>query len=191
MVTKGLDFAGVSLVGVIDADQMIHFPDFRAHERAFQMLSQVSGRAGRKAERGTVLIQTAEPQHPVLQKVIAHDYEAFYAEEIEERKNFSYPPFTRMVAVRVKAKEKLLSKHAIREIYQQCRLHLPEQVQIKQPHEPLVSKIRNQYIQEMMLFVDRNMPQKGWKSRLQKVVAQVKAQKPYQKIRIILDVDPV
>ena len=98
MITKGLDFDNVSLVGIFDADRLIHFPDFRATERAFQMITQVSGRAGRRAGRqGTVLIQTQNPQQPILQKVIQNDYKGLYEEEIQERQAFNYPPFVRLI----------------------------------------------------------------------------------------------
>ena len=97
MVTKGLDFDNVGLVGILSADQLLNFPDFRSFERAFHLMSQVSGRAGRKQKRGKVVIQTFEPNHWIIQKVMQHDYEGFYKQEIIERRNFNYPPFFRII----------------------------------------------------------------------------------------------
>src|SRR5690606_9766248 len=97
MVTKGLDFDNVALVGILNADTMLHFPDFRAFERSYQLMSQVSGRAGRKAKRGKVLIQTYEPFHPIIRQVVDSDYIGMYSYEILQRKNFHYPPFYRII----------------------------------------------------------------------------------------------
>ena len=99
MVTKGLDFQHVSLVGVLNADTMFSMPDFRSHERAFQMLAQVAGRAGRRNIQGRVILQTYDPQTPVIQQVVHHDYEAMYAAQMQERELFNFPPFCRLVYV--------------------------------------------------------------------------------------------
>lgn len=191
MVSKGLDFEKVSLVGVMDADHMIHFPDFRAHERAFQMLTQVSGRSGRKKEQGRVLMQTRDYGQEVLQWVQKHDYEGFYKQEIEERKQYFYPPFARIILIRVKALDKALCQQGADRLYDELRLHLPEDVTLTIPHEPLVNKVRNRYIRELLLFFPREFPQKRLKNRIQKGVDLVKSEKEFGKIRIILDVDPV
>src|SRR4030095_3667529 len=105
MVTKGLDFENVSTVGIINADQLLNFPDFRAHERAYQLMSQVSGRSGRKLKRGLVLIQTHQPEHWVIQLVLLHDYAAFYDRDLTERKKFNYPPHTRLIEIILKHRD--------------------------------------------------------------------------------------
>ncbi|MFY8185259.1 MAG: replication restart helicase PriA, partial [Bacteroidia bacterium] len=97
MVTKGLDFDNVSLVGIINADQQLNFPDFRTHEKAFQLITQVSGRAGRRDVKGKVLVQTSNPQHPILDLVKAHDYQTFYQTQLDDRRQFNYPPFFRLI----------------------------------------------------------------------------------------------
>ena len=102
MVTKGLDFDDVKTVGIINADNLLSYPDFRAFERAFQLMEQVSGRAGRKGEKGNVIIQTYQPHHPVILNVIKHDYIKFYEEQMPIRHQFNYPPFSRLVLIRLK-----------------------------------------------------------------------------------------
>lgn len=105
MVTKGLDFDHVSVVGILNADTMMNYPDFRAHERAYQMMAQVAGRAGRKNHRGTVVLQTSEPNHPLIRQVMDNDYEGMYKTQLSERKQFSYPPFFRLIYIYMKHKD--------------------------------------------------------------------------------------
>ncbi|MDZ7847144.1 MAG: helicase-related protein [Owenweeksia sp.] len=105
MVTKGLDFDNVALVGVLNADTLLNFPDFRSHERAYQLMAQVAGRAGRKGERGKVLIQTAEPYHSIIRHVMENNYEAMYEDQRYERKNYKYPPFFRLIRLTLKHKD--------------------------------------------------------------------------------------
>jgi primosomal protein N' (replication factor Y) len=191
MVSKGLDFEKVSLVGVMDADHMIHFPDFRAHERAFQMLTQVSGRSGRKKEQGRVLMQTRDYGQEVLQFVQKHNYEGFYKQEIEERKQYFYPPFARIILLRVKSMDKALCQKAAERLHAALQLQIPDDVTLTLPHEPLINKVRNRYIREVVLFFPRDYPAKRLKHRIANAVDQVKGEKEFGKIRIILDVDPV
>ena len=103
MLSKGLDFDNVNLVGVLDADSMLNFPDFRAFERCFQLISQVSGRAGRRKKRGKVIIQTMDPDHPVIKYICNSDYEGLYQDQMEERQLFGYPPFRRMIRISFQA----------------------------------------------------------------------------------------
>ena len=109
MVSKGLDFDNVSLVGIFDIDRMLHFPDFRSIERTFQLTTQVSGRAGRREKTGKVVIQTSNPTHKIIDKIIKHDYQLFYEDEIKERQRYKYPPFVRLIKLIVKNPEKNLS----------------------------------------------------------------------------------
>ena len=108
MITKGLDFDHVSVVGILSADLMMNYPDFRAHERAFQMMEQVSGRAGRKNRKGVVVLQTSQPESPLIRQVIAHDYEGMYNMQLSERKAFSYPPYTRLIYIYLKHRDETL-----------------------------------------------------------------------------------
>jgi len=113
MVTKGLDFEHVSLVGILNADNLLNFPDFRAHERAYQLMAQVSGRAGRKNKRGLVVLQTSQPEHTVIGQVIRNDYAAMYKLQTEERKQFKYPPYFRMIQITLRHKDVQVVKQAV------------------------------------------------------------------------------
>jgi primosomal protein N' (replication factor Y) len=154
MLSKGLDFPLVSLVGVINADQLLHFPDFRAHERAYQLLTQVSGRAGRSKKQGHVIIQTNMPQHHVLNAVMQQQYNEMYAAEIEERNQHRYPPFSRIIVIRVKDKDLKTASHCGQFLYEQLHKRLANQ--IVGPQSPYVSKIKNYYIKEILIKLDKS-----------------------------------
>jgi len=189
MVTKGLDFDHVGLVGVIHADQTLHYPDFRAAERTFQTLVQVSGRAGRKFEQGEVMIQTFQPTHPVFTDVIKGDYKTFYKREIKERELFHYPPFVRQIAVSIRHKQADLSREAAQIMALELKQMFGER--ILGPSVPSIARIRNQYIH--MIYI--KMEREG------KIISQIKhAIKDFQNgivkkkmmstVRISVDVDP-
>ncbi len=154
MVTKGLDFDHVGLVGVIYADQALHYPDFRAAERTFQTLVQVSGRAGRKFEQGNVMIQTFQPTHPVFADVISGDYKAFYSREIKERELFKYPPFVRQIAITIRHKHADLSREAAQLLVMELRSMFGERV--LGPSVPTIARIRNQYIHMVYIKMERD-----------------------------------
>ena len=149
MVVKGLDFEKVSLVGVLDADGLLSFADFRANERAFQLMEQVSGRAGRKHEQGKVMIQAMNVKHPVLLLVQQHDYEKFYQFEIEKRKEFFYPPFSRMLMVTLKHRNKEIVDAAANKLANLIGQDLKEF--ITGPAAPVVGRLRNMYLMELMI----------------------------------------
>lgn len=152
MVTKGLDFGGVSVVGVINADSMINFPNFRANERAFNMLEQVAGRAGRKNSSGKVIIQTSNPSHPVILDVLHHDYLAHYSREIEERKQFSYPPFTKIIYIYLKHRDSdSATELAVR---YSMMLRSVFSFRVLGPESPLVSRVQNMYIKQITLKME-------------------------------------
>ncbi len=191
MVTKGLDFDHVSLVGIFDIDRLIHFPDFRSHERTFQLLTQVSGRAGRKDKKGTVLIQTAKPQHPLLQRVVNHDYEGFYQDEIIEREKHFYPPFSRVINITVKADEQNLSIEAAGELAQRLKAVLGEG-RVLGPVPALIEKIRNQYLQNVMVKLERDkINLKSVKRLIKEQTVGLTSNKKYKTLHIVLDVDPM
>ncbi len=189
MVTKGLDFPRVNLVCVLDIDRLLHFPDFRATERAFQLLVQVSGRAGRKSGQGFVLIQTSQPQHPIFQKVIQNDYIAFFEEELLQRERYFYPPFSRVLRLTVKHEDFYTCRNAALD------LAAPLQKQwgtenVLGPERPIIDRLKNKYLQDILLkFPRNNFNLKTAKAFLKQEVEKVLAQKAYQKVHILIDVD--
>lgn len=191
MVTKGLDFDCVGLVGVFDSDRMLHFPDFRSHERTFQILVQVSGRAGRRNQEGLVLIQTGNPQHQVLQKVKHHNYYAFYKTEIEEREKYHYPPFTRLIRLLVKNIDLQIVETASLDLAQKLQTQLGE-ARVLGPESPPINRIRNQYLKIVTLKLERNrIHLQKVKQLIHQSIHEVKINKRYKRLIISIDVDPM
>jgi primosomal protein N' (replication factor Y) len=189
MVTKGLDFDHVGLVGVIYADQALHFPDFRAAERTFQTLVQVSGRAGRKHEQGTVMIQTFQPEHPVLLDVVHHDYEHFFRREIKERELFNYPPFARQIAVTIKHKQLELSREAAQIMVMEMQQRFGKRV--LGPSVPTIGRVRNQYIHMVHIKVEKDgRLLTDIKQAIRDFQAGIVKRKSLSTVRVIVDVDP-
>ncbi|MEG2070018.1 MAG: primosomal protein N', partial [Bacteroidales bacterium] len=187
MVTKGLDFNRVSVVGILNADNLISFPDFRSFERAFQILSQVSGRAGRKDIPGKVIIQSYQPEHPALQYVVANDFNTMYLHQMEERKQFNYPPVCRMI--------KLTLKHKDQEIVNRVSLALAPILRKQFPHmvlgpeSPLVSKIQNYYLKDFWIKLPKNGQLDASKLSLQKTLFEFQSDQENKSVRIIITVD--
>lgn len=191
MVTKGLDFEKVTLVGIIQADTLINHPDFRSHERAFQLIEQVSGRAGRREERGKVIIQTNKAEHPILQLASRHDYDTFLRQQLQERKQFYYPPFVRLIDITIKHKDAQKAQHAAQKLAKELK-HLFTLKSVLGPEFPAVSKVRNQYIQKILLKLDRtSMNLEKSKEILRIKIAELKSNKEYSSCQVIIDVDPV
>jgi len=191
MVSKGLDFDRVNLVGILDTDRMIHFPDFRSHERSYQLITQVSGRAGRKSKDGLVIIQTNDPDQPLLQRVNHNDYRSFYQWEVLERERFHYPPFSRMINIVFKHREKQISFQAANFYFHEIRKQLSHQ-RIIGPVEPLISKIRNRYLHEITLKLDKqgiNLP--IVKEYLKSVKKMMKSMPAFKNAELVFDVDPI
>ncbi|WP_099366540.1 replication restart helicase PriA [Sphingobacterium sp. 1.A.4] len=189
MVTKGLDFGNVSLIGVINADGMINFPDFRAYERAFSLFSQVSGRAGRRQNPGQVIIQTYTPNHRILEQVQQHDYEGMFMIEVTERKNYQYPPFYRLIKLDVKHKDQdLVNDSAIR-LASLLRQQLGARV--LGPEPPLVSRVRNNFIQTITLKIERkDISISKVKDLIKQSILHFDLDKKNKGVRIQIDVDP-
>jgi primosomal protein N' (replication factor Y) len=190
MVTKGLDFEAVSVVGILNADTMLHFPDFRASERAFDMLEQVAGRAGRAHKRGLVLVQTSDVEHPVLGFVLNHDYEGFYAHELAERERFVYPPFVRIINVYLRHREEAVVNEVAARLATLMRQVFGTRV--LGPEPPLVSRVQNLYIRQLVLKIE---PQASM-SRVKAIMRQQYDQllgidARARQVRIHYDVDPV
>lgn len=190
MVVKGLDFDNVDLVGILDADGLLHFADFRVNERAFQLMEQVSGRAGRKEETGKVMVQTSQPAHPVLQMVQQHDFKNMFTEELKKRKEFAYPPFTRIIHITF--------KHKIKEVVERAAQLYADAMRIKYdqyivgPAEPVIGRIRNQHLMELLL----KLPRDGktihqCKKDLLEQVAILHQHKSFRSVTVVADVDAV
>lgn len=189
MVTKGLDFGGVSLVAVLNADNIINFPDFRATERAFNMLEQVSGRAGRRNSKGKVIVQTSNPSHPVINYLKTHDYKGFYTHEIDERKNFNYPPFTRIIYIYLKHRD----NSTLSEISTIYASQLRQQFgnRIFGPEEPVISRIQSLYIRKIMLKIETNASMKKVKQILRDTYEYMHQQPRMKGMIVYYDVDPM
>ena len=189
MVTKGLDFDHVGLVGVIYADQALHYPDFRAAERTFQTLVQVSGRAGRKHEQGNVMIQTFQPEHPVFLDVINSDFFSFYKREIKEREIFRYPPFVRQIAISIKHRQADISREAADLLVTELKPKWGNR--ILGPSVPNISRIRNQYIHMIYIKVERDVKSLSEvKSALKEFQTRIVKRKSLSTVRVSVDVDP-
>lgn len=189
MVTKGLDFEHVSTVGILSADQMMHFPDFRAHERSFQMLAQVSGRAGRKSKRGKVILQTYNPDHHIIAYVISNDYEKMYSEEIEHRKNFHYPPFHRLIELTVLDKNLDKVNAFADELGTTLKHSLGERV--LGPEFPIIPRIKNLYHKKFVIKIAREESAQKIKAQLRSAIDALHKHEAYKYIRVQADVDPV
>ena len=191
MVTKGLDFANVSLVGIINADSIIHYPDFRAHERAYQMFVQVSGRAGRKGKKGKVLIQTADPTQVIFDKVMRNDYEEFYNYEITQRHEHGYPPFTRIIKMTVKHVEQGVVERAAILLAQELVERLGAGA-VLGPEAPYIFRIRNFFLQEITIKLERaHTVLRHAKEQIGEAMDVVRDQKEFRQARLVADVDPM
>lgn len=188
MISKGLDFEKVSLVCIFDADRMIHFPDFRASERAFQMLTQVAGRAGRRATQGKVLIQTNNTTQKILKQIIDNDYEGLYRDEIKEREDFQYPPFTRIIQLTIKHFEQAIAEKAAIYLANLLAIKLSKQ-RILGPEKPLVERIRNQFLFEIMIKLEKTLNLKAAKGFIAEQVLEMQLSKDFKGISIVIDVD--
>jgi primosomal protein N' (replication factor Y) len=189
MVTKGLDFEKVNLVGILNADNMLNFPDFRAFERSFQLMSQVSGRAGRRDKQGKVIIQTFNPQHVIIQQVVNNDYKSMFDRQITERKLFRYPPIWNFIVLKLKNKDKEKLNKAASLLAEMLKKELFERV--KGPQEPLINKINNVYIQTIHVRFEKSVSLVKIKAYITDKCAQINSHKDFGTLFIEIDVDPV
>lgn len=189
MVTKGLDFDHVSVVGILSADTMMNYPDFRAHERAFQMMAQVAGRAGRKHHKGTVVLQTSDPSHPLIQQVIRHDYEAMYRTQIAERQQFCYPPFFRLIYIYLKHRDEgLLNDLSVRYA---SLLRNVFGSRVLGPDNPPVARVQSLYIRKIVLKVEVTASMSKVKELLRRVYENMLADERFKSLVLYYDVDPM
>lgn len=189
MVTKGLDFAGVEMVGILNADSLINMPDFRASERAFNMLEQVSGRSGRREnQQGVVVIQSYQPSHPIISFVRQHDFQGFFNHEIEQRKAFAYPPFSRIIYIYLKHRD-IAALKSITGIYADYLRKLFG-TRVFGPEEPLVGRIQGLFIRKIMLKVEVNASMSKVKELLRQAIVDLSGIKEMRSAQIYYDVDP-
>jgi primosomal protein N' (replication factor Y) (superfamily II helicase) len=189
MITKGLDFDNVALVGILNADSLLNYPDFRAFERSYQLIAQVSGRAGRKNKRGKVLIQTMNPNHWIIQKVMYNEYENMYKQEILERRNFHYPPFVRLIRLTLRNKDQSLIGESAQWLAQELRKKFD--IRVLGPEEPMISRIRNYYYRTILLKFERGSNYQLMKEALSDTIIDFRQHEKYKKTICDVDVDPV
>ncbi len=189
MVSKGLDFDKVSVVGILHADAMLNLPDFRSYEHAFMMMEQVSGRAGRAGAQGHVVLQTANPELPVVSHVVHHDFEALYRDVIEERQAFSYPPFTRLIYVYLKHRHEEIADTAAIEMASRLREGLGKRV--LGPDKPFVARVKTQSIRKIVIKLELSVDLKGLRQWLRGVCASLLTDKRYASLQVYYDVDPL
>jgi len=188
MIVKGLDFKNVHLVGVLNTDALLNFPDFRAHERAFQLLLQVAGRSGRAQEQGNVLLQTYQPTHPILQQVMTYNYNAFYEAQLSERRQYGYPPHLRMIRITFKHKNfDTVNKasewfaNVLKQSYQGVILG---------PAFPPIARVRNLFQKQVLLKFEGNVSRKNIKALLLQSQKSFEAVSGFKSVRLFFDVDP-
>lgn len=189
MITKGLDFDKVSVVGILDADSMLNYPDFRAYEQAFMMMCQVSGRAGRKGKQGLVILQTKNQELPIIQQVVHNDYQNFYRNVLEERKDFHYPPFYRLIYVYLKHREENVVESAGYELGSRLREVLGNRV--LGPDKPAVARIKTLNIRKIVLKLENGIDMTRAKQVLRQVQAAMSKDKRYGALMVYYDVDPL
>lgn len=188
MLAKGLDFDNVSLVGIMNADSMLTFPDFRAYERAYQLMTQVAGRAGRKNKQGKVLIQTYNPYHNTIQQVTQNDYKGMFKEQMYERLNFKYPPFYRLIRLQMKHADFNKVKEASNWLAANMRNNI-NGILVLGPQEPSINRIRNQYIQIVLIKLPLNKPVNVLKIAIQKSINSLETIGMYKGVKTTISVD--
>ena len=187
MLAKGLDFDNVSLVGIMNADNMLYHPDFRAFERSFQMMTQVAGRSGRAEKRGKVIIQTYNPLHNIIQQVTNNDYEGMYKEQLYERKIYNYPPFYRLIKLTLKHRDFEKLKEGSMWLYQVLQQNLT--IPVLGPEEPAIGRIRNEYIRTIMIKIPGETSLQGTKKTIQKILNSFDLVSQYRTIKVTVNVD--
>jgi len=189
MVSKGLDFKNVALVGILDADLMLRRSDFRAFEKSFQLMSQVAGRAGRKQEQGKVLIQTRDIDHWVIQKIIQHDYEGFYSIELSERQNYFYPPYYKLINIILKHKDEALVSFAADQFAELLRAVFKERV--LGPEFPPVKRIQNRFLKQIKIKIEKDVPDAPIKEKITELMNVFYSKPKLKPVFLAVDIDPL
>jgi len=188
MVSKGLDFDHVGLVGILNADLLFKFPDFRAHERAFQLMVQVAGRAGRHSKRGQVIIQTYEPEFWLMDKIRNHDYDGFYTQELAERRIHGYPPYFRVIKIGIRHREQSICDQAAAEYARLLRVDFGSRVLGPEYH--FIPRIRNQYIKQILIKIERTADPRAVRKKIKELNVRFAHNPSFKNVRLVVDVDP-
>ncbi len=189
MISKGLDFDHVKLVGIVNADNLLHFPDFRSFERSFQLITQVSGRAGRKHNRGLVIVQTSDPTHRILQQVINNDFLSLYQWEMSERQAFKYPPYSRLIQITFKHRDTDIVARAAHAFARELRKTWP--MLILGPQTPPVSRVQTLYLKTIIIKSGKGKELNQIREKLKDMKQKMKADKTFKSVIVQADVDPV
>ena len=189
MISKGLDFENLTVVGILNADSLLNYPDFRAYERSFQMMEQVSGRSGRRKKRGKVIIQTGNPDHEIIQMVLKHDFQAMYEMQLEERELFGYPPFTRLIQINLRHKDKDALEDFSGSLAADLRRFFGKRV--IGPEYPLVARVQSLYIRSMIIKIEKDKPLVKARRYIEEAIARLMSLPRPGTLRVTIDVDPV
>ncbi len=188
MVSKGLDFDNVKVVGIMNADSMLNYPDFRSYERSYQLMLQVSGRAGRKNERGIVVIQTVDDKHPVIDAVVKNDYHALFAGQLNERRRFNYPPFSRLIRITLKHRDRELLDDAADKLAKNLKYHLGDRV--IGPEYPLIMRVHNYHLKNMLIKIEKGNKHQEMKAFVSDEIQALAKTSTFKAVQIVIDVDP-
>lgn len=189
MISKGLDFHHVSLVGILNADNMLNYPDFRAHERAYQLMAQVSGRAGRKSKQGTVILQTTNPKSPIIKQVIENDYKSMFKLQMEEREAFKYPPYYRLIYIHLKHRDLQIVNKAALQMAKELRAVFG--FRVLGPDNPPVTRIQNMFLKRIVLKIEADASNEEAKKLIHQVSKDIQSLDLFKSLWINLDVDPM
>jgi primosomal protein N' (replication factor Y) (superfamily II helicase) len=188
MISKGLDFENLTVVGILNADNLLNYPDFRAHERSFQLMEQVSGRAGRRQKQGKVVIQTSDPVNKIIRLVLRHDYIGMFRMQSGERIAFNYPPFSRMVKISIKHKDRTqlnfysdILGRDLKEIFGK---------RVLGPESPVISQVQLWYIKTILIKIEREKPPAKAKQLIIEAIERLEKEKGASALKIAIDVDP-
>jgi primosomal protein N' (replication factor Y) len=187
MVTKGLDFDHVSTVCILNADNMLSYPDFRSGERSYQLMAQVGGRSGRKKKRGEVIIQTWQPSNPIIQYVVNNDYQGMYLAQLNDRKQFNYPPFYRLIVIRLKHRKPDVLNQAAASLASDLKARFGKR--ILGPEYPMVARVMNLYIKQIMIKLERGGETTAMKEKIKEILDGFYQKKEFSGVRLIIDVD--
>jgi primosomal protein N' (replication factor Y) len=188
MISKGLDFENLTVVGILNADNLLNYADFRAHERSFQLMEQVSGRAGRRQKQGKVVIQTSDPENKIIRLVLRHDYEGMFRMQAEERMTFNYPPFCRMVKISIKHKDRTQLNYYSDILGRDLKDIFGKRV--LGPESPVISQVQLWYIKTILIKLEREKPHAKAKQLISRAIDRLEKEKGASALKIAIDVDP-
>ena len=188
MISKGLDFENLTVVGILNADNLLNYPDFRAHERSFQLMEQVSGRAGRRQKQGKVVIQTSDPANRIIRLVLRHDFAGMFRMQAEERIAFNYPPFCRMVKINIKHKDRIQLNYFSEILGRELKEIFGKRV--LGPESPVISRVQLWYIKTILIKIEREKPPAKAKQLINETIERLEKEKGASSLRIAVDVDP-